>query len=466
MLAQGLQRIFDVFLSIAFARLLLPSDFGLVALITVIIGFGRVVILSGIEPSIFAERDVDSKLASSLFWLTFFIGAILFALLWLATPSIVEYYQNSELELVNKIMATTVFMAAVSIVPGAIVKKSLRFQASAIISTTASTIAGLAGLAVILGGGKYWGLVTNSLVQSFLLMVLPLSLWRPQIIFNYSSLKEVNKTASHLMGFNFINYLARNIDDLLAGKFLGLSELGIYSRAYYLMTLPVTQINGVLANVMMPSLSQIGDDLERLKRAYLKTLRMIGFLGFPVLMGLFAIAEDFISAVWGENWSGVTVPLRILCAVGILQTVGYPTGWLYIATKRTRLMFIWGSVASILVIAGFLIGIVWRDLNVLCLAYLIVNLIIFFPSHYFSGKIVNIRFGEFLKNLAPSFLSAALMAALVGASKILVQTNVEAPLYRIMIEIPIGIGAYYLLSHWLQAAEVKEAKHIIFKKAV
>ncbi len=464
MLAQGLQRVFDVALSIAFARLLVPSDFGIVAIVTVIIGFGRVVILSGIEPSIFAEKELNHETASSLFWLTTTFGAILFLALWSASPWIVKYYQNPNLDAVNKCLSTTILMSAISIVPNAFVKKALRFQASALISAASTIIAGVSGLVVILNGGSYWGLVTNSVVQAFLSMALPLFLWRPKLVFNFSQLSSTNKTASDLMGFNFINYLARNLDDLLAGKYLGLTELGIYSRAYYLITFPVTQINGVLANVMMPSLAQISDDLVRLKRAYLKTLRMISFLGFPVLMGLFAISDDFLIAVWGEQWIGVDKPLRILCVAGVLQTVAYPTGWLYIATKRTRVMFLWGSVASLLVIASFLLGILWRDLNVLCLAYSIVNLILFFPTHYFSGKIVNIKISEFLKNLAPAFTCALAMGALVAMSKFQIQQAISSPLYRILIEIPLGAVIYYFLSHWLQGAEVKEAKHIIFKR--
>jgi len=168
----------------------------------------------------------------------------------------------------------------------------------------------------------------------------------------------------NLVGFNVINYLARNLDNVLVGRFAGAEALGLYSRAYALLTMPLTQLNAPAAAVAVPALSRLTDAPERYRRAYCSLIEKIQMVSVPGIAWLILCADWVIVLFLGPRWRGAAIIYSLLGLAGILQPLGNSTGWLFISQGRTKEMFRWGLVGGGLTIASFVVGLPWGAVGV------------------------------------------------------------------------------------------------------
>jgi len=168
----------------------------------------------------------------------------------------------------------------------------------------------------------------------------------------------------HLTGFNFINYFARNLDNILIGKFWGPQSLGLYSKAYSLLMLPLQQINSPISAVAIPTLSRLQKEPERYRRYYLGALSLITFITFPFVMFMIVMSGDIIHIVLGEQWIKASPIFSALGLAAILQPVSNTTGWLFISQNRAKHMFQWGLIGGSLTIVSIIIGLLWGAIGV------------------------------------------------------------------------------------------------------
>src|SRR5690606_5311141 len=242
----------------------------------------------------------------------------------------------------------------------------------------------------------------------------------PGLQFSVSAVRELLGYSSSLVGFGFVNYWARNADNLLIGKYLGSAALGVYSRAYSLMLLPISEVISVLGSVMFPALSSIQQDRARVKRIYLRAMPMIALIAFPMMLGLVAVAEPFVLTLFGERWIGVAPLLRTLCFVGVIQSMCSPTGWIYTSQGRTDRMFWWGIGGSGTLIVGIVVGVLQGTVQAVALCYFLANVVICYPCIAIAGRLIDLRFAEVARSVSGPLLCAMAMAVLVwGAGRLL-----------------------------------------------
>jgi len=262
------------------------------------------------------------------------------------------------------------------------------------------------------------------------------------------------------MGFNVLNYWVRNGDDMLIGRYLGGASLGIYARAYSLMMLPVDHVYGVLAAVMFPALSRVQDDTKRTKRIYLHSLAMIALVTFPMMIGMLVVAESFVLAIYGPKWQGMIPILRIFCMVGMLQSIGTTVGWIYQSQGRTDWMFRWGLGSGPLVIGSIVIGILVGTVEAVAISYAIAGIILLYPLFAIPGKLIDMTFGNVVGAVAPTLGSAAAMGFLVWIVGLLLPKE-WSYWANLAVQVPIGIGVYGALVHFLRLPAYRQAKDII-----
>ena len=226
---------------------------------------------------------------------------------------------------------------------------------------SATVISGVVAITAALMGLGVWSLVVQALTLSSTRAVLLwiASDWRPRWILDRRAIRDLWGFSSNLAGFNALNYWVRNADNFLVGKFVGPAGLGIYGRAYNLMLMPLAQISWVLSRVMFPVLSRMQSDTARVKQGYLRAIGVIGLVTFPIVTGLFAVAEPFVLTVFGPRWESMVPIVQILCLAGLSQSVGTTTGWIYQSQGRTDWMFRWGLASSAVTLVAFGIGILW-----------------------------------------------------------------------------------------------------------
>jgi PST family polysaccharide transporter len=167
--------------------------------------------------------------------------------------------------------------------------------------------------------------------------------WRPRLQWSWKAFRELSRYGAGLTGFNIINYWGRSIDKLLVGNSLGASPLGLYSRAYALMLLPLSQAANILIPVMFPAMTAFQNDKARVRRVFLQVISVLTFIAFPLMLGLIAVAEPFVVAFFGLQWAPAVPLIQILAVVGMTQTLCNPVGLIYTSQGRTDWMFWWGS---------------------------------------------------------------------------------------------------------------------------
>jgi O-antigen/teichoic acid export membrane protein len=261
-----------------------------------------------------------------------------------------------------------------------------------------------------------------------------------------------------------VNYWARTLDQLLIGRFVGPAALGIYSRAYSLMLMPLSQVSRVVGRVMFPALSAIQDDKPRVKRVYLKSISVIGLITFPMMIGAFATSDHFILALLGNKWAGVIPVFKIFCLVGLLQSIWTTVGWIYQSQGRTGLYFAMGLIASAVFVLAFVIGIRWGIMGV-AWSYAIGNLVLWYPFWRIPGRLIDLSFSEMIRSLSPAFFCALVMGIAVWA--VGGSWPIRMPHWQYLaIQVPLGVVLYFALVVWLKLASWQEGRRVLSEMVV
>ncbi len=265
----------------------------------------------------------------------------------------------------------------------------------------------------------------------------------------------------NLTGFNFVNYFNRNFDNLLIGKFLGSVPLGYYNLAYRLLLFPLENISRVVGRAMFPSLSTIQEDKNKVAVAYIKSTRYIATLTFPLMVGLFIVAPQFISVIYGPQWENVVLLVRIFALLGIGQSIGTTVGWIYQACGRTDILFKWG-ILSVTVITGALIfGLRW-GIEGVAIAYAIASYLLTYPGFAIPFRLINLKFNCFIRNFYSIFIAALGMGLIIsGAKFFLLNILLTNDVITLCLTVFIGITSYTGLLFFLEKELYREILELL-----
>lgn len=430
---------------IVLARLLSPDAFGLIGMIMVFTGFVNVFKDAGFGPALIQTEEVTGLQLSSVFWVTIVLGLTLTILLIGIAPLIAIFYDNPTLEPLTTLFAFNFFIQGFAIVQRSLLKRKMNFKRLAIAQISAALIGGVIAVVMAVYGFGVWSLVTRRLVTSFGLVgtLWIISDWKPSFKFSWGSVKELLGFSGNLTGFKALNYWVRKVDDLLVGRFLGSQALGLYTRAYQIMLFPLNRVSRVIGKVMFPALTKIKDDKVRTKQAYLKSISLIAFVTFPLMLGLLVTTDHLVLAVLGNQWKGTIILLRLLSVVGMSQSIGTTTGWIYQAQGRTDWMFRWGIFSGIVVISSYVIGLRWGLIGI-TVAIVLRHPPMAYLNFTIPGRLIGMTFADVARAVSGVFSCSAAMAGTVWMIGLVVPEGFSHWAY-LGIQVPAGVTLYYLL---------------------
>lgn len=444
-------QILQFILSVILMRLLLPSDYGLLAMAMVLIGFAGIFGEFGFSSALVQNQNITESHKSSIFWLNIIIGSVITLLFFIFADSFAQFYNNDNLTVVIKYLSFSFIISSITMVPGTLLQKEMRYDIINKIEVSVVLLSGILSVYLAYTGWGVMSLVFQSLFSQ--IVKVPLlyiaSKWKPKFIFYKNSIKELFSYSAYLTGFSVINYWARRSDDLLIGKIMGADSLGIYSRAYGLMLMPINQVIGLVSNVMFPALSSIQYDRERVKRIFLNVIQVLAFITFPMMIGLIAVADNFILGIFGSKWSEVIPIIRILAFVGVLQTIANPSGWIYTSQGKTDWMFWWGVFGSGSIIIAIVIGVLIGSIYSVAIAYLIINIILAYPVIAIPGKLINMKFSEVYSVVLPILIISIVMAALVYFVGLVLLDGLPASV-KLIIQVLLGAIIYFSIMWFLK----------------
>lgn len=460
---KALAQVFGLVISIVLARLLTPTDFGLVGMLLVLTGFLQIFGEMGFGAALIQRKELDERHLSSAFWLNVLAGVVLAAVFVFGAPLIGRFYHEPRVIPLVRVIALDFVLAPLGIVQSAILSREMNFRALALAEVCSVSVSGVLALVLAITGFGVWALIVKVLAATVttVIVVWTQSQWRPRWLLDRAAIKDLSGFSYNLVGFTTINYWARKSDDLLIGRVLGSAPLGLYTRAYSTMMMPLTEITGVLSRVMFPTLSKLQDDKQQFKRTYLKSISMIGLVSLPIMLLLAVVARSFVVAVFGRQWLGAVTTLEILCVVGAFQSIGTTVGWIYQARGRTDWMFRWGSVASLLIISSIGFGIYLGSIEAVAASYGVMTVcLLSYPQFYIPGRLIDMRPGEVLRALAGPLLCAIAMAAGLRALD-LAWGGASVPWLRFPVETLVGLLVYLLLLHVFRVQAYAEVRAFI-----
>ena len=433
----GGKTLIQVASTVVLARLLSPADFGLVAMVTAIVGVADLVRDFGLTGAIIQSKKLSERMWMSVMWLSVALGIGLMLIIAASAPLIALLYDEERLIPLTLAIAPILLINGLTMPMQARVQRDLRFGTLASIDVVSMLVGVGLGIATAALGWGVWSLVVMSGSGQVYRLI---ALWvasRPRFGRPHIS-REVLPlvtTGGSIFGVQLLNYATKNLDNVVIGQQLGPAALGQYSRAYALYLLPMQQLNGTLGRVALPVLSKLQDDPERYRRYTRGALMIIGYLTIPVYAVAAAVSAPLIAILLGPGWQEAATIFSILAIAGVAQSIGSVLGWLYITLGRAHRQLVFFVVTRPLLIAGYFLGIWWAGTEGLALVFGLLSLALLVPELYYatSGTFVRVR-----DILAP-ILRPLILAPLCYGAAVAVQRATDG--LPAIVQLTLGVAA-------------------------
>ncbi len=412
--AQGVKFVVQTATTMVLARLLSPQDFGLQGMVVVVTGFLTIFQDAGLGMATVQRLEVTHEQTSTLFWINVALGAVLTILCVAAAPLLVAFYHEPRLYWVAVISGTTFLFTGLAAQHGALLQRGMRFLTQAKISVLSLTIGSAVGIVMAMFGCRYWSLVGMVLTSTVVTTVgvwlaVP---WVPGLPRRRCGALSMVRFGGLATCNSFVVFLAWNAEKLLLGRFWGADALGLYGRAYQLVTLPVQQLNTAVTGVAFPALSRIQHDAARLASSFLRGYSLLVSLTMPMTIICALFAEEIVRIVLGAKWMAAVPIFRLLAPVALVFAVANPLSWLVLATGRINRALSISVVTTPLVILGIVLGLSHGPKGV-ALGYSLALTLLLVPIAAWSKLGTGISWTDLWRATKPPFVSG-LLAGVVG----------------------------------------------------
>ncbi|WCO01136.1 lipopolysaccharide biosynthesis protein [Psychroserpens ponticola] len=412
-----LSQLLAIVVNIVLARLLLPEDFGLVALTMTYIGFITLFTNMGFGSSIIYESETSQKQLSSIYWLNYGLSVFSFLVIISTSQFAANFYNEPKLTSIVFVAAFNLLIFPFYIVQYKLLERDLEFRTISKINLSGILIGSIAAvIGAYLGLGVY-ALILQSLVVSVvrLFMVMIYRRWLPSFYFNFHEIKSMVWYSLKYKASNMVRYFERNIDYLILGKFFSSVILGYYAFAYNIMYTPVKRISYIFSEVLFPSFSSFKNDKEKIISGYFKSVNLIALVSIPAMTILAFNADLIIHIGFGQKWDGAIAIVKILCFAGAIQSVSQFGGVIFSSIGKPEITLYISVGRTILTVLAIVIGVQY---GVLWVAYLLViakvlSFLLFLVVLYSYIPFSIIQLFNSLKGPMVSFISLSLIYALV-----------------------------------------------------
>lgn len=403
---QGIQFIIGIIL----ARLLLPEDFGLIAMLTIFISIAHLFIDSGFGNALIQKKNTRYIDECSIFYFNIFLGCFSTFLLCLGAPWIAVFYNQPILKPLIYALSLNLIISALCLIQTTLLRKRVDFKTLLKISLIASIVSGAIGIIMALNGFGVWSLVTQSLSSNILRTALMwlFNSWRPSLAFSFISLRDMLSFSSRLLASGIINTVSKNIYLAVIGKLFPPADLGFYSRADRLQQLPVSNMARIISRVTFPVFSSIQDNKPRLKKGTRKALIMLVMINFPMMIGLITVARPLVLVLLTDQWAPCIPYLQLLCGVGLLYPLHVINLNVLLAQGRSDLFFRLEVIKAILEIVMIAITYRWGIVVMIC-GQIIISCLSYFLNAYYTGKMLDYPITEQIKDLMPILALSIIM---------------------------------------------------------
>ena len=405
---QGIQFV----ISIILARLLMPEEFGLIAMLAIFIAVAQAFVDSGFGQALIQKQNASHVDECSIFYFNILLGFLMAGCLCLAAPWIAAFYETPILIPLTRVLSLNLVIGAFGIVQRTLLTKRIDFKTQMKVGMIATVLSGSIGVTMAYRGFGVWSLVAQSLSSNLFRTALLwlFHRWRPAWAFSIASLRSMFSFGSKLLFSGLIATIFDNLYLIVIGKMFSAGALGFYSRAKGIQQLPVTSISGSVGRVTFPIFSSIQDDKARLKRGVRKALTTLAMVNFPMMIGLAVVAKPLVLVLLTDKWLPCVPYLQLLCAVGILYPLHAINLNVLKAQGRSDLFLRLSVLKKTLVVVS-IVSTYRFGIEALILGQFTTNIIGYFMNCHYTGILIKYSVWEQLRDLSPYLGVAGVMGA-------------------------------------------------------
>ena len=443
---------------IILARLLSPDDYGLIGIIAIFTTVCSAVIAGGFSSALIRKKEPSQDDYNTAFLVNIGMSALLYFILFLCAPLIAHFFERNELTILVRVSCLSLIVGALAMVQETRLIKRLDFKTQTKITIFASIISGVVGITMALMGCGVWSLVTQGLVVQTLRTSLLwfFNRWMPELRFSVASFKELFGFGWKMMVSRLLDSAWKELYQLVVGKFYSPATLGQYTRAKTFSSIFSTNVTTVIQRVTYPVLSEVQDEPQRMVAVYRRIIKTTMFVTCVCMFSLGAVSEPLIFCLIGEKWHEAATYLPLICLVGSLYPLHAINLDMLKVQGRSDLFLILEIIKKIISLGPLFIG-AFIGIMPMLWASVLVGIISYFLNSYYTGKKLGYNSWEQIKDVAPSYGIASLVAISVYFLKYL-----PISYWTILpIQIFVGSVAFFSLSRFLKIEEYKEAKMLL-----
>ena len=368
--------ILSILVSMVLARLLSPSEFGLVALASVLLAFIGLLSNMGLGPAVIQEQNLTQKEINSIFTFTIIVGFVLACLYFCLSWLIAWFYKDSKLIHVCQLLSVTFFFGAINNIPSTLMTKNQRFKEMAICSISMNLITGPIAIFAAYKGLGVYSLMIAPFLNSVISFIYNRRFYPCNVDFHMSMapIKRLASFSTYQMMFELVNYFSRNVDKLIIGRSMSIRDLGYYDKAYRLMQQPQNNITSVLNPVLQPNFAQYQNDMELMSTNYLRVIFVMASISFPLGVTLCLCGPEIIRLMYGSQWEPAIPCFQVLCLSLPFAMLSSTTGSIYQASNATKHLFFVGLINSTCMVLLFIFASwYYRTIVAVALAWTLFN---------------------------------------------------------------------------------------------
>ena len=446
-LSKAMGQLFAFIATAILARLLSPTDFGLMGIALVFTNFMDVLNKFGVATAIVQRKDMNNDILSTAFWPNLLIGFLMFIFTILLSGNIAGFLGEPAARGLIRFIALSMIIDSFGLVQAGILRRQLSFKKISLTSFYSSVGSGLTAVICALLGLGVWSLAVGNIAGS---IITSISFWfsvkwRPSLKFYWKYFKEIYSFGLKVLANGIVEFFRGNSDYAFVGKVLGAYNLGIYTLSFNVATLAQNRITNVVREALLPAYAMIQDEPKRLQDAASKAAQYLALIVFPASLGLLAIAPEFIRLVYGSKWEEAIIPAQILLVGGALLAINPVVERIVIAVGRPGVFALWNAARTAFLIGaiyiglrlGGIVGVAW-GVTLSILAYTPITHIISF--HYIGGSVWRLW-----KSLGAIAVPSVLMSLLVIWSKPALAGLLTSKIILLLAETLLGAAIYLVL---------------------
>lgn len=449
-------------LNLIIARLILPEEYALVAMITIFIAIGQTFIDSGFGQAIIQKQDRSELDLSTVFYFNIVVAIIIYCIIFVLSPLIADFYDNNIFIPLTRIVALNLIISSLSIVQRSILTIKVDFRTQAYISIISLIISGMISIWMAYSGYGVWAMVAQILIVhgiSCLLLWIIVG-WRPILKFSMKSFNILFSYGSKLLASRLLNTICQNIYTLAIGKVYAPVQVAFFNNANQLSMYSACYLNEIIGRTLFPIMCEMQTDKDKLLSFFYKTVRLSSYIIFPIMMGMIVLAKPFILTILSDKWIGMMKYMQIIA----FAYMWYPlmgSNQLFTIIGRTDL-YLKCEVIRKIVFAFTISSTLFLNVDFICLGIVVYNITEILIAVQMLKQIINISLKKLFINILPSLLFSMCMTMVIVVSTF----SLPSEFLKLTVGVMIGIVSYYLLGVIFRSSSLSDIKKILKSKQI